>query len=85
MVQGVGRIEAGLAGHDRAEGKLTYCNVLHYGGPVEPWEVLTLHTTDYAIEVTLRVTPGNALTADPDILRAIERSKGPKRYLIALG
>jgi putative transcriptional regulator len=58
---------------------------LHYGGPVEPRQGLTLHTTDYRIEGTLRVIGGIAVTGNPEVLRAIGTGKGPKRYLIALG
>jgi putative transcriptional regulator len=58
---------------------------LHYGGPVEPRHGLTLHTTEYAIEGTLRVIAGVAVTGNPEILRAIGTGKGPKRSLIALG
>jgi len=58
---------------------------LHYGGPVEPRQALTLHTTDYAVEGTLRVVGGVAVSGNPEILRAIGTGKGPKHYLIALG
>jgi putative transcriptional regulator len=58
---------------------------LHYGGPVEPRQGLTLHTTDYVIEGTFRVTRGIAVTGNPEILRAIGAGRGPKRYLVALG
>jgi len=75
LLEGIGSDGTGFRGNVR----------LHYGGPVEPRQVLTLHTTDYAIEGTARVTPGIALTGNPEILRAIGRSKGPKRYLMALG
>ncbi len=75
LIEGVGRDGAGVRGDIR----------LHYGGPVEPRQVLTLHATDYAIEGTLRVTGDTAVTGNPEILRAIGLGKGPKRYLVALG
>jgi putative transcriptional regulator len=58
---------------------------LHYGGPVEPRQGLTLHTPDYRIEGTRRVTGGIAVTGNPEIVRAIGTGKGPTRSLIALG
>ena len=58
---------------------------LHYGGPVEPKQGLTLHTTEFSIDGTLQVTRGIAVTGNPEILRAIGAGRGPKRYLVALG
>ena len=58
---------------------------LHYGGPVEPKQGLTLHTTEFSIDGTLQVTKGIAVTGNPEILRAIGMGRGPKRYLVALG
>jgi putative transcriptional regulator len=75
LIEGVGLDAAGVRGDIR----------LHYGGPVEPRQVLTLHATDYAIEGTLRVTSDIAVTGNPEILRAIGRGKGPKRSLTVLG
>jgi putative transcriptional regulator len=75
LLEGVGLDAAGVQGHIR----------LHYGGPVEPRQVLTLHAADYAIEGTLRVAKGIALTGNPEILRAIGAGRGPKRFLVALG
>jgi putative transcriptional regulator len=75
LLEGIGLDGTGLARTVR----------LHYGGPVEPRHGLTLHTTDYGIEGTLRITAGIALTGQPEILRAIGAGRGPKRYLIALG
>jgi len=75
LLEGVGLDGSGVRGSVR----------LHYGGPVEPRQGLTLHTVDYAIQGTLRIAKGIALTREPEILRAIGAGKGPKRYLIALG
>jgi len=75
LIEGVGLDGAGVQGDIR----------LHYGGPVERRQVLTIHTTDYAIEGTLRLTGGTALTGNPEILRAMGRGKGPKRHLVVLG
>jgi len=75
LIEGVGLDGAGVQGDIR----------LHYGGPVERRQVLTIHTTDYAIEGTLRVTGDTAVTGNPEILRAMGRGAGPKRHLVVLG
>ncbi len=75
LLEGIGLGSAGVSGTAR----------LHYGGPVEPRQGLTLHTTDYAIGGTLRIAKDIALTVDTEILRAIGTGRGPKRHLIALG
>ena len=75
LIEGVGLDGAWVRGDIR----------LHYGGPVERRQVLTLHTTDYAIEGTLRVAGDTAVTGNPEILRAMGRGKGPKRHLVVLG
>jgi len=75
LLEGVGLDGTGVRGDIR----------LHYGGPVEPRQVLTLHAADYTIEGTLRVTGDTAVTGNPEILRAIGRGKGPKRHLVVLG
>ena len=75
LLEGVGLDGTGVRGDIR----------LHYGGPVEPRQVMTLHAADYTIEGTLRVTGDTAVTGNPEILRAIGLGKGPKRYLTVLG
>ena len=75
LLEGVGLDGMGVRGDVR----------LHYGGPVERRQVLTIHTIDFAIEGTLRVPGGTAVTGNPEILRAIGRGKGPKRHLVVLG
>jgi putative transcriptional regulator len=66
---------------ESAAGEVT----LHYGGPVESGKGFILHSDDYALESTERIGDGIALTMDPEILRAMALSKGPKRSLVALG
>ncbi len=58
---------------------------LHSGGPVEPLNVIVLHTDDFKREGTIAVKDGIAVTVDPEILRAIADGKGPRRTLFALG
>jgi putative transcriptional regulator len=75
LLQGIGLDATGARGDVR----------LHYGGPVEPQQGLTLHSPEYTIDGTLRVTGDIMVTGNPEILRAIGTGRGPKRYLVALG
>lgn len=75
LLEGIGLDATGTRGDVR----------LHYGGPVEPQQGLTLHTTEFSIDGTLQVTGGIAVTGNPEIIRAIGMGRGPKRYLVALG
>jgi len=59
--------------------------LLHYGGPLEQYDVLTVHTSDYKTEGTLSVGKGMAMTESPEVLRAIGTGGGPRRYLVAQG
>ncbi len=58
---------------------------IHFGGPVETARGFVLHSTDYVEAQTLAIGHDLALTATLDILRAIGKGAGPRRYLIALG
>jgi putative transcriptional regulator len=58
---------------------------VHFGGPVEPPRGFVLHTADYHIEGTQVVKDGIAVTARPEILRAIGTGTGPRKSLFALG
>jgi putative transcriptional regulator len=75
LLEGVGLDGTGVRGEIR----------LHYGGPVEPRQVLTIHTADFGLEGTLRVPGDAAVTGNPEILLAIGRGKGPRRFLTVLG
>ncbi len=55
------------------------------GGPVEPGRGFVLHEADYAAAGTIRVGDAWAFTSTLDILQAIARGDGPKRWLVALG
>jgi putative transcriptional regulator len=72
---------AGEAG-DAAEGPKVRLN---YGGPVEPDRGFVLHSTDFAVVGTRRITEGVALTTNRKILRAIAEGRGPERRLLLLG
>jgi putative transcriptional regulator len=55
------------------------------GGPVEGGRGFVLHTPDWETEGSLRVSPGIALTASVDILKAIAGGGGPREGILALG
>jgi len=58
---------------------------LYSGGPVEPLNVIVLHTSDYNADGTIPIKDGISVTVAPTILRAIADGKGPRRMLFALG
>ena len=58
---------------------------VHSGGPMESERGFILHSAEYRHEETLPVDEEVALTATPDVLRAIAQGNGPKRSLMALG
>ena len=58
---------------------------VHFGGPVEAPRGFVLHTADYKIDGTQVVKDGIAVTARPEILRAMGTGTGPRKSLFALG
>ena len=58
---------------------------VHFGGPVEPGRGFVLHTADYKVEGTQVVKDGIAMTARPEILRAMGTGTGPRQSLFTLG
>ena len=58
---------------------------VHFGGPVEPGRGFILHTADYKIEGTQVVKDGIAMTARPEMLRAMGMGTGPRKSFFALG
>lgn len=58
---------------------------VHWGGPVDPSQGFVLHTRDYAGDDTRAVDDAFAVTASPEVLRAIGTGQGPRRALFALG
>jgi len=58
---------------------------VHFGGPVQQERGFVLHSADYSEKETMVVGDNLALTATPDILRAIGRGEGPRKSFLALG
>ena len=55
------------------------------GGPVNDGRGFVLHSTDWTIEGSLRITEEVALTASVDILKALAEGGGPRHGILALG
>lgn len=55
------------------------------GGPVEPQRGFILHSPDWTGQDTRQVAGRWALTGTRDVLEAIARNEGPRRWLAALG
>ena len=58
---------------------------IHYGGPVEPSQGFVLHSPEFAMEGTMLVQDGLAVTSNLEVLDAIAEGKGPKRLLVMFG
>ena len=59
--------------------------VIHYGGPVGQHQGFLLHTDDYSIDSTTKVSNGIAMTADVKMLEALAGGRGPRQSLFMLG
>jgi putative transcriptional regulator len=87
---GIGHQRSGITFHDVLEelgidpGQSANCPV-HHGGPVEPGRGFVLHSPDWAGEEIVQVNASFALSASPEVLRAITGGRGPAGWLIALG
>lgn len=55
------------------------------GGPMDGGRGFVLHTADWSSDQSLPVTPGLAMTASVDILKAIAGGGGPRQGILALG
>jgi len=59
--------------------------IVHYGGPVGPRAGFVLHSDDVLFEDSTKVTDGIAMTANPKLIEAMSRGKGPRQSLFMLG
>lgn len=59
--------------------------VIFYGGPVDAQALFILHTNDYSSAGTERISSKYSVTTSLDILEAIARGEGPKRWLFVGG
>ena len=67
--------------HEADEGSIT----IFYGGPVDRKQGFVIHEAEYQIEGTRRVTNKIAVSPERDVILAMAKGEGPKRYLFALG
>ncbi len=58
---------------------------VYFGGPVEPGRSFLLHSTDFVFENSIRINDQVALTAQPEMLRALARGAGPAQSVFAFG
>ena len=58
---------------------------IHYGGPVSPDTGFVLHTTEHNLNVLHDVGENVAISPVDAVLRAMARSKRPKKIVIAVG
>ena len=70
----------GLDG-DGVEGEVE----VYFGGPVDPERGFLLHSTDVLLRGSVPVDERVALTARPEMLRAIARGDGPAQSVFTLG
>jgi len=55
------------------------------GGPVDAGRGFVLHSADWNMDDSLRVTPEVSMTASLDILKALAEGGGPRQGVLALG
>ena len=58
---------------------------LFYGGPVDPKLGFVIHEAEYSIDATRRVTDEISVSPERDVILAMAKGEGPKRYVFALG
>ncbi|MDC0033756.1 YqgE/AlgH family protein [Alphaproteobacteria bacterium] len=58
---------------------------IHYGGPVQLSQGIFVHSNDYSGNGTVTVTDQVSLTSNHDILRAMDKGKGPTKGFLAMG
>ena len=58
---------------------------VHCGGPVEPSRGFVLHSADWREDATMDCGPMGMVSASLEVLRAIAESRGPSRWIMALG
>lgn len=58
---------------------------IFYGGPVDPKLGFVIHEAEYSIDATRRVTDEISVSPERDVILAMAKGEGPKRYVFALG
>ncbi|MSP38511.1 MAG: DUF179 domain-containing protein [Deltaproteobacteria bacterium] len=58
---------------------------IHYGGPVSRRQGFLIHSDDFYLAATNRITNGIAMSADSQMLEALARGYAPRQSLFLLG
>ncbi len=58
---------------------------INYGGPVQPFVGLSLHSPDFAIEDTTAINDYLSMSAGVEVLKAMAEDRGPRNTLFMLG
>ena len=58
---------------------------VRYGGPVDRSRGFVIHSTDYTLHSTQRLTKDISITSSVDILNGISHGAGPEQAIMALG
>ena len=58
---------------------------IFYGGPVDRKLGFVIHESEYSIDATRRVTDEISVSPERDVILAMAKGEGPKRYVFALG
>ncbi len=59
--------------------------IIYRGGPVENTRGFVLHTPEYHLDATIKLTPDIALSAQSDIVTDMARGNGPRHANFCLG
>lgn len=82
---GAGPLDKLLKGFGLPTGQARGDVTLRFGGPVQPDALYVLHSSDWQGKATFGVAGGLAVTASPEVLKAIADGGGPRRYLFIVG
>ncbi len=66
-------------------GGLASIKDIYFGGPLQPSLGFVLHTTDYEVADTAKISPDVSLTTNLAILADIQQGKGPEQFRFTLG
>lgn len=74
-----------LAGFGEDGNDMTDTIAINYGGPVQPFVGLSLHSPDFASENTTTVNDYLSMSSGVEVLKAVAAGQGPHNVLFMLG
>ena len=74
-----------LAGFGEEGADMADSIAINYGGPVQPFVGLSLHSSDFAIEDTTTVNEYLSMSSGVEVLKAMAENRGPRNVLFMLG